>query len=178
MMNFEEKKDFTLLILYKETKERGMVSIIEAFQSQGEYLQYAELEQIQQILTEGRLAVFQPERGKDYRGQITDEGVRFVENTSFSEPGKSILSLEEPEPYPTFESKEDYIKWLQQLIDDNAEKQNLFLEAENTYTSKLKSGDVDAELYNELMLKKQDWQISHNELYSALHYVRTIGLFQ
>lgn len=175
-MNFEEKKDFTLLILYKRTKERGMVSIIEAFQSEGEYLQYAELEQIQQILTKDRLAVFQQERGKDYRGQITDEGVRFVENTSFSEPSKSILSLEEPEPYPTFESKEDYIKWLQQLIDDNAEKQNLFLEAENEYTSKLRAGNIDSELYNELMLKKQDWQISHNELYTALHYVRKLGL--
>jgi hypothetical protein len=178
MMNFEEKKDFTLLILYKETKERGMVSIIENFQLQGEYLQYAELEQIQQILTEGRLAVFQPERGRDYRGQITDEGVRFVENTSFSEPGKSILTLEEPEPYPTFQSKEDYIKWVQSLIDDNEEKQRFFLETENAYTSKLKGGQVDTELYHELMKKKQDWQISHNELYSALHHLRNIGLFQ
>lgn len=178
MMNFEEKKDFTLLILYRETRERGMVSIIEAFQSQGEYLQYAELEQIQHILTEDRLAVFQPERGKDYRGQITQEGVSFVENTSFSEPEKSILTLEEPEPYPTFQTKEDYIKWIQELIENNAEKQKLFLEAENAYTTELKAGNVDTRLYNELMRKKQDWQISHNELYSALHYIRTLGLFQ
>lgn len=95
-MNKEEKLDFILWALYKETKDNGMLSIIKAFLENNQELTIEELREFKEILESNEFAVFQIEsKGMDYRGQITDKGIDFVETNSFSSPGKSILSLED-----------------------------------------------------------------------------------
>lgn len=88
-----EKIDYTLLALYKSTSNGGMLSIIEAFKSNGLELDFAELTSIKNSLESKKYSVFQVEK-LDYRGQITEIGKEFVENNSFSVPNTSILNLE------------------------------------------------------------------------------------
>jgi len=94
-MNEIEKLDFILLGLYKETKDGGMLSIIEVFRENNQELTIEELRELKIILELKKFAVFQVEnRGMDYRVQILAAGIDFVETNSFSTPGISILSLE------------------------------------------------------------------------------------
>ena len=93
-MTKDEKIDYTLLALYKSTKDGGMLSIIEAFNENNQELELEELKEIKYKLEIKQFAVFQVEK-MDYRGQILDKGKEFVETTSFSDQNKSILELEE-----------------------------------------------------------------------------------
>jgi hypothetical protein len=95
-MNEMEKIDFALLGLYKQTKVRGMLSIRQAFTENNQSLSIAELPMIRTFLEINyKFAVFQIEKkGEDLRGQILPEGIIFVETDSFSQPGTSILELE------------------------------------------------------------------------------------
>lgn len=96
MMNIEEKIDFALLGLYKQTKDGTMLKIRQAFLNNGQELSLEELQTVKDRIKENELAVFQLEpQGKDYRGQIIQKGIEFVQNNSFSKPGTSILKLEE-----------------------------------------------------------------------------------
>lgn len=93
-MNQLEKTDYVLRALYLQTKDVGMLKIIEACASNGVILTIKELQEIVGILTISKYAVFQIEpKGLDYRGQITELGIAFVEIDSFSEQGTSILNL-------------------------------------------------------------------------------------
>ena len=89
-----EKIDYTLLALYKQTKDGGMLSIISSFNANGQNLNIVELKEIKTFLELKKYAVFQVEK-LDYRGQITDDGKKFVETDSFSTSGTSILDLEQ-----------------------------------------------------------------------------------
>lgn len=93
-MNELEKIDYTLLGLYYQTRDRGMLRIIQAFNENGQSLTIEELRVIKTILENRGFAVFQVEpQGVDYRSQITDNGIAFVESDSFSQPGTPILDL-------------------------------------------------------------------------------------
>lgn len=99
-MNFNEKVDFALLALYRATRERGMVSLRQTFHNHGLELSETEARDIKELLALKKLAVFQVERyglETDYRGSILPDGIKFTEGNSFSEPGTSIVELEEPE---------------------------------------------------------------------------------
>lgn len=89
-----ENVDYTLLALYKQTKDGGMLSIIASYNANGQNLNIDELKKIKTFLELKKYAVFQVEK-LDYRGQITDDGKIFVESDSFSTPGTSILDLEQ-----------------------------------------------------------------------------------
>ena len=89
-----EKLDYTLKALYSQTRNGTMLRIIQGFTENGQVLTIEELKSIKTTIEEHGYAVFQIEpRGVDYRGQITDSGIKFVENSSFSQPGISILNL-------------------------------------------------------------------------------------
>lgn len=93
-MNDLEKIDYTLLGLYSQTRNGGMLRIIQAFTENGQSLTIEELREIRTILEHRGFAVFQVEpQGVDFRSQITDNGVKFVESDSFSQPGTSILNI-------------------------------------------------------------------------------------
>ena len=94
-MTIVEKIDYTLICLYKETKDGHMVRIKKAFAENEQDLTISELREIKKVIENYGYAVFQTEpRGEDYRGQITKKGILFVENDSFSKQGTSILNLE------------------------------------------------------------------------------------
>lgn len=90
-MNREEKMDFALLGLYQMTKDGGMLNIKGAFIENEQDLNDAELKYIINMTKD--LAVYQPIK-YGYKGQITQKGIEFVEQNSFSKPETSILELE------------------------------------------------------------------------------------
>jgi hypothetical protein len=93
-MTDNEKLDYTLKALYIATKNGKMLKIISAFESNGEKLTIEELRNIKVIIETLGYAVFQVEAGGiDYRAQIRQPGIVFVESNSFSQPGKSILNI-------------------------------------------------------------------------------------
>ncbi len=95
-MTFKEKIDYALLGLYKQTKDGTMLKIKQAFESNNQELSIDELRQIKDIIESKGFAVFQIEpKGLDFRGQITDKGITFVETDSFSNQGTSIINLEQ-----------------------------------------------------------------------------------
>lgn len=91
-MTKDEKIDYTLLALYNNTKDGGMLRIIQAFNENNQSLKFEELKEIKLKLEHRQFAVFQVEK-QDYRGQISEKGKKFVETSSFSDPNKSILKL-------------------------------------------------------------------------------------
>ena len=93
-MNEIEKLDYTLKALYAQTKNGSMLKIIQTFKYNRQDLTIEELRTIKATIEAYEYAVFQIEpKGVDYRGQITDKGIVFVESSSFSQPGTSILVL-------------------------------------------------------------------------------------
>lgn len=93
-MNELEKVDYTLLVLYEQTRNGGMINIIPTLNSNNQILTFAELKKIVDLLQRSKnFAVFQIAHGPDYRGKISPLGIEFVESDSFSNPGISILKL-------------------------------------------------------------------------------------
>ena len=90
-MEESETIDQTLLIFYRQTKDGGTCSISESIAVNGHVLKRKELELIKKTLESKKLVVFQPEK-YGFTGQVTKAGITFVETTSFSTPGKSILT--------------------------------------------------------------------------------------
>jgi hypothetical protein len=95
-MDYNEKIDYSLLILYKKTKNKGMASIRANFINNEQNLSMLELDSITDLLNLKEFAVFQAEK-LDKRGSILPKGVKFAETDSFSKPGTSILDLESRE---------------------------------------------------------------------------------
>jgi hypothetical protein len=91
-MTKTEKLDFTLLMLYKFTKNGSMLNIKADFERNNITLELSDLIMIKATLELKGYAVFQTIKG-DFRAQITKDGVMFTEKESYSDASKSILEL-------------------------------------------------------------------------------------
>jgi hypothetical protein len=89
-----EKVDFVLKTLYQYTKDKGSIGVIKACAQEGLVLSYEEFREIKNILELNSYALLKSDSGaEEFNGLLTPKGIEFVESSSVSKRGTSVLSL-------------------------------------------------------------------------------------